>query len=388
MVVTTCLLVLLTANSSTRADILVARLGTSSYRAREDAARDLVGLGRYSLAPLRRGQSNPDLEIAERCKRLLPLAEVETARQRIARIHSVVIADPRSLVPCDEPLLRRFLAVTGDSRAARDLYLEIYRTHGKFLDAIEFADARAGGEAFWQYVDQVLMFPDGRTHVDLSSLTFNPEDLALFWFLSAHPDIRPAECRSIGRKDFPYYTPRHAENHLTGANASPVMRRLFVILMAGPRNIADRQADERMVKTGFHLAATARLKEVRPIALRTALDPKTTSSQPAALLALAQVGEPEDADRLADLISNDRVAYKPSPARDQDRACVIGDLALAASIRISGQKLADFGFADASQADPTDFRIYVFASADRRAAARKKWAEFVAVRTGSAGGKR
>jgi hypothetical protein len=391
MFVATSLAIILTLNSFARAEALVARLGDPSFAVRERVGAELVQLARAALPALRRGQTHRDWEIAERCKRLIPTAEVECTRQRIIRLSALAKADRTSPLPFDEFLLRRFLTVTGDRRAARELFVEMYKEHGRILDVVESSNPREGGQAFWDYVDRVLMYPDGRTTVNLSNLTFNRVDLAIFWFLSADAMLRPAHCVNTARKDFPYYFPKHAAGHLDGPEAIPEMKRLFVAWLAGPRNIEDPNADWRMLATGFQLAAGARLKEARPVALRTALDPKQgNKARAAALLTLFEIGGPEDVEKLTPLITNDAVVYQPSPVRDPAQKVVIGDLALAACIRISSRNLADFGFPNAREAesDPSNAAHYGFRNDSDRAAARKKWADANVARAVSTGGKR
>jgi hypothetical protein len=175
------------------------------------------------------------------------------------------------------------------------------------------------------------------------------------------------------------------------------MQRLFVAWLAGPRSIEDPDADQRMLATGFQLAADARLKEARPVALRIALDLKQgNSARGAALLTLFKIGGPfdtggpENVEKLATLIANDHVVYQASPIRDPEQKVVVGDLALAACIRISGRNLADFGFPNAGQAksDSSNVALYGFRTDSDRAAARKKWADANVARAISTGGKR
>src|SRR3954451_13866315 len=125
----TALVILLAVHSAGRAEALVSRLGSSSFAARESAARDLIRLGQAAVPALRRGQDNKDPEVTDRCGRLLPLAQAEGARQRLECLRAVTPAEPLSPVPCTESLLRRFVGVAGDTPAARRVYFEIYSEH-------------------------------------------------------------------------------------------------------------------------------------------------------------------------------------------------------------------------------------------------------------------
>src|SRR5829696_6920520 len=78
------LLAIISHHPVVRAEQFLAQLGGPRYAAREQAGEQLAKLGLYGLPALRRGERHSDLEIAERCKRLVPLAEVEAVRQRVA----------------------------------------------------------------------------------------------------------------------------------------------------------------------------------------------------------------------------------------------------------------------------------------------------------------
>jgi hypothetical protein len=390
MVPAAVLFAIVTQHPVVRAEQLVARLGSPSFAVREQAGKELVAAGRAGLLAVHRGLSHRDAEVAERSRRLLPLVEAEVARQRTAHMRALLLTDPPARIPADEPLVQRFLAVTGDTPAARELYFRMYTDHAKLLDAVELSDPGAAGRAFWDYVDRTLMYPDGRTLADLNSQTYNRPDLALFWFLSADKRVAPGECRGFGRPDFPYYFPKHAEGHLSGPSAIPEMRRLFAAWLAGPRNVADPVADQRMLMTGFHLAAEAGVKEVRPLVLRAVRDRTISrSARVAALLALLRLGEPEDPDGLADLIADDSVVFQAQPIREPGRTVVAGDVALAMCVRLTGRRLAEFGFPDArkAEADPSGLAHYGFPNKKARAAARQKWAVWNAARVLLPGGK-
>jgi|GEM_PF-5053443 len=370
------LILLLTVSSSSRAEALVLRLGGPGYAAREQVGRELVELGRYSLPALRRGQTHADLEIAERCKRLLPLAVAESARQRLARLEALARTDPLPAIPLNERLLRRFVAAAGDTRGARQFYLEIYREHAKTLDDIEWAEPKAAGEAFWGYVDRWLIYPDGRITANLSTLTYNRVDLALFWFLSVDPEVRPAPCPGLGRKDCPYYFPKHASGHLDGPDAIPEMRRLFLTWLTGPRNVPDPEVDRRMAGTGFELALNSRQTDLVAAVQQIAVNrdaPRGTRVE--ALFAIMRSGGVSDVDRLVPTIADDTIVYLPSPIQGPGRKVVVGDIALAACVRLAGRRLGEFGFPDAPAAEdePNDLRHYGFSDDDARAAARKRW---------------
>lgn len=390
MIPTAVLLAVITRHPVVQADRLVTGLASPRYAVREQAAKDLVASGRAGLRAVHRGLTHPDAEVAERARRLLPLVEAEGIRQRLAQMRALLIAYPPPRVPGSEPLVRRFLAVTGDTAAARELYFRMYTDHWKLLDAVEMSDPRGAGRAFWAYVDESLMYPDGRKSVNLSAQTYNRPDLALFWFLSADAGVGPAGCRGVSRPDFPYYTTKHAQGHLSGSYSTPEMRRLFARWLAGPRNVQDPEVDRRMALAGFELALQARLADLASGVHQVAADRNQKRGvRVEALFAIMRAGAVGDVDRVDATITDDTIVYLPSPIQGPGRKVLVGDIALAACVRLSGRRLAEFGFPDAreAEADPKDLRHYGFASDDDRAAARKKWAVWNTARTLIPGGR-
>src|SRR5262245_42211427 len=217
-----------------RAEGLVGQLGSPSYAARERTGKELIALGRAAVAAVRRGQSHRDPEVAERCRRLLPAVIDEAVRRRLADMHALLREHPKGPIPADEHWLRRFLEVVGDTPAARLLYLEVFTTHREFLDGLDPTNPKAAGSALGLYMETVLMFPDGRRLVDLRSMTSPRSDVALFWFLSAHPAVGSFQTTGSSRSDYPFFGPKYAKDHVTGDDASPELRRVFLGWLKGP----------------------------------------------------------------------------------------------------------------------------------------------------------
>jgi hypothetical protein len=370
----TILLAILSFVPSARAESLVGRLGGPSYAAREQVGRELVQLGRYALPYLRRGAQSPDLEIAERCKRLLPLAEVEAVRQRVAHLLAKSSAPP----PDDLPRLRRFLRVTGDTREARELYVEMFVAHVRVLEDVEQAGDRAG-EVFWKDVDKRYQRPDDDLSVvDLRlpppRVAVSRADVALFLLLSADPDLKPHKSVAVRLTDFPIFTAEAARESLAGAKASDAMRRLLFAWLNGPRNIEWPGAEATRVQQAFKLLADAQVQDGRPVARQIALDPNQWHvARAAALLALMRIGDRTDVARLCALIPD-----QTTIGAGRHGHVLFGDVALAACLVLSGESAEKYGFGVASQSLQAGSAGAIdlgFEEPLRRDAARKKWNE-------------
>src|SRR5262249_41436472 len=338
--------------------------------------KELIGLGRAAVAAVHRGQSHTDPEVAERCRHLLPAVVDEANRRPLAEMHAPPREPPQKPTPKHEDRPPRVPEFAGDTPAARLLYLEVFTTHREFLDGLDPANPKAAGPAFGRYVDTVLMFPDGRSIVDLRSLPSPRSDVVLFWFLSAHPAVGRFRCDGSRRSDYPFFGPKYAKDHVTGEEGSPEVRRVFIGWLKGPRNYDDREVEGKCVLPGFRLAADAEIPELRPVALQTACDPKQCpAARAGALIALAKVGKSEDVQRLSGLVVDDTPLHGPK--------VLLGDIALATCERLAGWTPPDV-----ERMDPrVELADYAFPDAARRAAARKKWAEFEADRNLSPGGK-
>jgi len=371
------LLAVVTVVPSTRAEYLVGRLGGRSYAAREQVGRELVQLGRYALPYLRHGADSPDLEVAERCKRLIPPAEVEAVRQRVAHLLAKHPAPP----PDDLPRLRRFLQVTGDTREARELYVEMFVAHVRVLEDVERAGDRAG-EIFWTDVDKSYK----PRHIDLIDIdrrlppprvTVSRAEVALFLLLSADPDLKPHKSVAVQFSDFPIFIAKSARESLAGPKASEAMRRLLFVWLNGPRNIESPGAEATCVQQAFKLLADAPVEDARPVARQIALDPNQWHvARSAALLALMRIGDRADVARLSELIPDRTTIGAGSHGQ-----VLFGDVALAACLVLSGELPEKYGFGVSAQTLQAGNAAAIdlgFEEPARRDAARKKWAEWSA----------
>jgi len=363
---------------SARAERLVDLLGSPSYAARERVGRELVQLGRYALPYLHRGAQSPDLEIAERCKRLIPQAEVQAVRQRVAHL----LATPAAPPPDDLPRLRRFLQVTGDTREARELYVEMFVVHVRVLEDVERAGNRAG-EIFWKDVDKRYQ-PRVDDLLDLDRrlpppprVVVSRADVALFLLLSADPDLKPHKSVAVRHADFPIFTSEAARESLAGPKASNAMRLLLFAWLNGPRNFEWPGAEATRVQQAFKLLADAQVQDGRPVARQIALDPNQWHvARAAALLSLMRIGDRADVAPLSVLVPDQTTIGAGAHGQ-----VLFGDVALAACLVLSGESPEKYGFGVALQSIQAGNVGAVdlgFEEPPRRDTAYKKWAEWSA----------
>jgi hypothetical protein len=111
------------AEEMQRARVLVQQLADASFRVRDKASRELEQMGRRAVAALIEGQNHPDPEVRLRSSLLLPRAEADDMKARV----DAFLADAKSEYQHDLPGWQKFRRVAGDSRPARDLFVEIVK---------------------------------------------------------------------------------------------------------------------------------------------------------------------------------------------------------------------------------------------------------------------
>src|SRR5262245_16353683 len=160
---------------------LVARLASTNFREREEAAHDLVRLGPDARQALADGINHSDPEVAERCRRLLPAA-MEFHLRALLEKH---LADPKLPLSDELPGARRWKKIADDDIESRKLYLELAGHHRVLLSRLErepgkLADAY---RTFCMEVTQRVRNPPNGSVVSAISR----QELLLFLFLGSDP---------------------------------------------------------------------------------------------------------------------------------------------------------------------------------------------------------
>ena len=88
-----------------RASELIPKLGHDFYRVREEASRELTALGSAAKEALQSGLKHPDMEIRDRCRKLLPKAIEHHLNEQIEHF----LAKPDGPLPADLPALKHGL---------------------------------------------------------------------------------------------------------------------------------------------------------------------------------------------------------------------------------------------------------------------------------------
>lgn len=342
---------------------LVRLLGHKSFAVREAAGRDLVTAGMRAVPALTSGLKDADPQIAERCKQLLPLAAAHDRNKRLAQL----LKDPAgSPPPIGLAGVERFLKITGDETATRQLYADMMASHYALVEALE-RDPDTASRLMGEFADKALerrLQPGRRVNND--AIFEDSAQVALFLF--ARSDRRFDDWPPGLDQASLLVSATRLKAAVTGPREVPGMRKLFLHWL-------DKEKLIWPMPQAFEIVGAAKMKEAMPAALRVMADEKQSEwGRVQAMLTLTRIGGKDNKNDLAPLLT-DETQYLPSAARDGDEASVqFRDVALAVSVRLAGEKLSDYGFrAYATKADALTAELCWFSDAAAREKAHAKW---------------
>ena len=360
---------------------LVQQLGHPQFAVREAAAKKLVEMGQAALAALQDGAKSGDAEVRARSAALLPQAKAAEWKRRA----DAYVADVDGKQKHDLPLLAEWDRLIGKPDAAtRKLFAEIVRTNGDFLEAAA-TDRNKTAEvcaARCEAVFQKVRTPKGQ-------LKAEPGDLAAVLFVDSLAPTR----MTVRTQVVPAWLLRNAglAEALGGKETGSAVRRL-VARWAGAQP-ANSPATPIAFAEFADLTRKHPFPEAVPVLAKLAGDKKTPRFLIQRLLAveaLGAVGGTEAAAALAALVPDATVMFRTGGPNGPDGP-PFGDQALAASLRLHGKKVEDYGLTRSEQMfvavfgmDRIPMTVYGFRDADARAKAVKRWRDEV----GNAGGKK
>ncbi len=322
---------------------LVRQLGHDSFQVRETAARELKKRGGEAAAALAVGMKDPNLEVAQRCKLLYPAAAAEVRKANlILLVNDSNLPPPKGLVG-----IERFLKITGDKRATRQLYAEMMAAGADIVEAMEH-DPRLGSRLMGEFLDRAYertnQKSDENTIQRKDTEPPSPCDLiikthgeaALVLFVRSDPLFIDAEEHINVVTDVLFAT--KLRGALTGPKAVPGIKQLFVDSVRAETQVY-------VAIRAFALAECENVKEVLPAAMEIVRNGNQPSEYRAELLirCVAKFGGKEHLKDVAPILA-DTEYFGFSQRNDEPKLHMqFRDLALFTSIRLSGQKLADFG---------------------------------------------
>jgi hypothetical protein len=323
------------ANAAQASEIarLVRELGAATFMARQHAQRALVALGVKAQPALEAASQNPDQEIRLRARgALAAIADVDFHSRLGAFLADLDGDGAHGLAGW-----QRFRSLVGSSPAARRLFADMQRAERDLLERVAEMPARSAAllEARCQQVETLTQDSDSNRHGHLSLGT-----TAALFFAASNRDVpitgHAGNClNTLG-----------SQNNLSQAlHARPTGALVRGLLNAWVSRPFDHDS-----LTGYRnlwLAMQYNLKDALEPALALIEPPAAPPHlEPFAILAIGKLGSREHIAALKPLLKDDR-PIDPADRGGQKSDTQIRDVALAAMIHLSGQKLADFGFAHA-----------------------------------------
>jgi hypothetical protein len=345
----------------------VRQLGDNSFEAREEASRQLFGMGLSVMGFLEEGSRDPDLEIRRRCLELLPAVREADRRARL----DAFVADREGKKGHDLPGWQQYRKVAGEDAPARELFVAIQRSEaGLFLEGVERSPRTAGDQlaARCQDLQQRLYgFQAGVVH------PITVEDLAPLFLVACDPRVHPSPLATSLLSSFLYQqAPRTA---LTGSPSPSPFKRLVLAWM-------NHQTDDNSVMQMLYLANNLNLREGLDLAVRVVRERRVKGVGLAtAFTTIGKLGGKEQVGLLEPFLE-DRTVIGPFALNRMRGTTEVRDVALAMLVELTGQSHKDYGypFVDTN----AGFKFYAhflgFPTDRQREQALRRWKDWSASR--------
>jgi hypothetical protein len=353
-----------------KAENLVRALGDRSFKVREQASHDLLLLGRPAFTALQQGLMDENPEIRARCRRLWPVVFEMDLHARL----EAFLADGEGKQTHDLPGWQRFRKIAGADRQARELFAKMVRADGALMDLAENRPEELPPDRL------------GKRAVELQQLENNPNlripvhavEYVQLLFLSSNPKIASTPIISQQIGSILYQAKVRAL--LTGDEAD-TMKKVILAWF-------ESQVDDCPVV--IYYMNNLNMKECLPMALKVARNKNAPPyARSAALTMVGRMGNKEhvsaiepmmaDTTIVATLNVNQRIGAGGVVNNGVPRTIQVGDVALAMTIHLSGQKPADFGY-EMTRTNSNAVFSYAnlgFPDEATRADSRRKWKEWL-----------
>jgi hypothetical protein len=347
-------------------DALVRKLGDKSYRNRETAARELLRRGSASVAVLTEGTKDADPEVSERCRQLLPQAAALERNEKLA----LLVNDPSAPPPKGLAGLERFLSVTGDDKAARELYAEMLAIHHRTIEATE-TNPRIAAEQYREFCDDAYNRWQAAARVgrySYDNMFSTRADMTFFLFLSGDSRVRKNDA-GVNRSSI-LLNGSQIANAIAGKDGNLAIRKLFLDWL-------ENEPQTYLQQRGFQLAAQANVKEALPICVRLLEKPgKDVYGKAQIMTALVKLGSKEHIGLLDPYLSDASDLTTINFGNGQVLKVQVRDVAMGVQLQLAGEKMADYGFDNRFGGGWQSYHYYGFADDKARDEAHAKWREW------------
>ncbi len=339
----------------------IRALGSGSFAAREQAGHRLIELGIAAREALLAAGSAPDAEVRVRARAIMATVFEADFRSRLEAFAADYDCSRGKTLPGWEPFSANF----GSTGPARQLFVEMQRAEPELLEALVKGDKQAS-EALdarcRMVVQQAIQNPPG-TQISLGTATS-----LLLVGSSAGVTID----EQVGSQLFPWiiYQPAF-QKAVRETNRAAMLKKMlgqWIQKDLGPASSAEN----------LKFAAQFDLK-AEGLSLATRLlndDDSPPTSRASALLLVGKVGGHEHLPLVEkSLIDKSNCGVGQLANTQRQAELQVRDVALAVAVRLTDQKLRDFGFLNAQPHPTTLYQVasLTFASPEVREAAFRKW---------------
>ncbi|MBP3954735.1 sigma-70 family RNA polymerase sigma factor [Gemmata sp. G18] len=344
---------------------LVKQLGSEDFNERETADKELRKLGSRAEPALKAGLKSENPEVRTRAAAILTVAR-KTALDDLVKTFDPTKADDEP----SHPIWKRYRAITGNTRASRDLFALIVK-HADWLHRLDTAEA--GPESAEQQYREAMVHV-GRHFLGNLRVFFEisvwpcdrGEETAYLMLLGSYPGTEKARSKCAGEEaelllhgEGRVHFARGLELGLQGkileqspkfrpdaVDAAPGMNRVFGKLLA---SWLTHRTEPAVIYCAFELAVKWRIADVLSAARTIAADKgRGPDSRCAALHAVAQFGNIADLPLFTPLYDDPTaLVVPPSPSvglGPRSRRMQVSDHAIGLALLLCDQDPFEFGF--------------------------------------------
>ena len=307
------------------ANQLLGQLGSPSFKARESASARLVQFGRAVEPILRKGLASSDAETRKRCQRLLPLAQQYELELKIRDFRTDKNGSASPL-----PSWARFKQLAGDDEAARELFIDMHRIDGLFMEELDQKPAALRDK----FTNRCMEF--------MQSLNWNPnglastQQLAFMLFAALEPKVTnnsPAISYFSNGLNMLSTHPGGKES----LRGDPVIRKLLVKFLLN--------TDSSAAYNNISLVANLELKEGADIARNLIKLPNRDNwVKMTAIALLGKIGGKSDIAEIEPFLKDKTNFGSVQFGNGIQISAQVRDVALGSLVQLTGQNLADYNF--------------------------------------------
>ncbi len=342
---------------------LVGELGHDLFSVRESATNKLIEKGINAKPLLVAALTSTDAEVRFRAKRILAIVADSDFQKR----KKVFIADTDGSAGASLPGWSVFKDAIGSDQPARDLFVEMQEAEAALLEAYEQGPKEAVAalkERSQVAFDRVQ--PQGRRNTRPGNM--NLPVIAALMFVGGDPRIPLSDDLATRLAALPQ-NPSFMQIMSTGGPRRDLFRKLF-----GRWVVRDMALD--LMANNLAYASQYNLKEALEPALNTlksndATGPANSRARTQALLVISKFGSKEHLKDIQPYLTDSHLIFD-SGGTNQPTQAQLRDLALAVTIKLSGQDPKQFGF-EGLLLDRFNSNMVAFRNDSDRNAAFKKW---------------